>query len=202
MNDGVDYQSILDFWFGVTSSDIEILEQQSSLWWTKDPNVDKEIEIRFGASLDSLIAGQLNKWKQLPESYLAMIILADQFSRNIYRDTERAFAQDELALALTLEGIDAGIDMKLGLVQRVFFYLPLEHSESISMQYKSVEQYRQLHDVAPDNIRKKFKDHLDYAIQHREIIEKFGRYPHRNVILGRQSTIEEIEFLKQPGSSF
>lgn len=197
-----DYHLILDFWFGKSESDVDILEQQSRLWWGKDASVDKEIETRFVASLEALMAGQLDDWRQLPESYLAMIILADQFSRNIYRESKKAFAQDEFALTLTLEGIEKGIDLQLGLVQRVFFYLPLEHSESLSIQDYSVEMFTQLYEAVAGNIRDKFRNHLDYAIQHRQVIEKFGRYPHRNAVLGRQSTAEEIEYLQQPGSGF
>lgn len=197
-----DFQPLLDFWFGKSESEADILVQQSSLWWGKDASVDKEIETRFGASLDRLMAGQLNDWKQHPRGYLSMIILADQFSRNIYRDSAMAFAQDEYALGLTLQGIRTGIDLKLSLVQRVFFYLPLEHSESLLMQNRSVDLFRQVYQVAPVDIKDKFKAHLDYAIAHRQVIEKYGRYPHRNALLGRQSSPEEIDYLKQPGSGF
>lgn len=202
MKSAHDFQSVLDFWFGKSGSDVDILEQQSALWWGKDASVDKEIETRFGASLNCLVAGQLGDWRQLPESYLAMIILADQFSRNIYRDSARAFAQDEKAPQLALEGIAAGIDLKLSLVQRVFFYLPLEDAEFLLMQEKSVDLFRHIYEAAPENIRERVKGHLDYAISHRQVIEKFGRYPHRNAVLGRQSTPEEIDYLNQPGSGF
>ncbi len=196
------YQSILDFWFGEFGTDIETLERQSPLWWSKNDSVDREIEKRFGFSLSRLVDGQLDTWKNLPGSYLAMIILADQFSRNIYRDSDKAFAQDSLALELCLQGINAGIDLKLGLVQRLFFYLPLEHSESMSLQDRSVEVYRQLCEAASGDVQNKLRGNLEYAIKHHEVIEKFGRFPHRNKILGRVSTAEEIEFLQQPGSHF
>lgn len=193
---------ILDFWLGESLDDFQIIEQKSSLWWRKDDELDREIESTFSAALESLIARQLTAWKQDAESLLAMIILADQFSRNIYRNNEKAFAQDDLALALTLEGLESRIDLKLGTVQRIFFYLPLEHSESMAMQDRSVEMFEQLYDSSAENIRQKMKGNLDYAISHREVIEKFGRFPHRNAILGRESSSEEIEYLKQPGSGF
>lgn len=197
-----DHRRILDFWFGESLDDVQIIEQKSSLWWRKDEDLDREIESVFSTVLESLIAGQLSAWKQDAESLLAMIILADQFSRNIYRNKEKAFTQDELALALTLEGLESRIDLELGIVQRIFFYMPLEHSESMSMQDRSVEMFEQLCESAPEDIRQEIAGNLDYAIKHREVIEKFGRFPHRNAILGRESRPEEIEYLKQPGSGF
>jgi uncharacterized protein (DUF924 family) len=197
-----DHRLILDFWFGNSADDVQIFEQKSSLWWRKDEELDREIESTFSAALESLIAGQLTAWKQDAESLLAMIILADQFSRNIYRNKAKAFAQDELALALSLEGLESRIDLKLGIVQRIFFYMPLEHSESMSMQDRSVEMFEQLCESATEDVRQEIIGNLDYAIKHREVIEKFGRFPHRNAILGRDSRPEEIEYLKQPGSGF
>jgi uncharacterized protein (DUF924 family) len=197
-----DFKLVLDFWFGDAASDLEILEQKSSLWWEKDTSLDAKIALRFSATLNSLVAGELSDWKNTPESYLTMIILADQFSRNIYRDTKKAFAQDELALALTLEGLETRLDLKLGKVHRIFFYMPLEHAENLSIQDRSIEMYRELYESAPENLKARLKGNLDYAILHREVIEKFGRYPHRNEILNRQSTVEEREYLKQPGSGF
>ncbi len=202
MNVAQEYQSILDFWFGESYSSYDVIEKQSSLWWGKNTEVDRDIESRVGESLNHLIAGDLKNWKLFPEGYLAMIILADQFSRSIYRDTAMAFAQDEIALSLTLEGIENGIDLQLDLLQRVFFYLPLEHSELMTMQQRSVEMQKLLADSAPVDARGKFRDFHEYAILHLEVIEKYGRYPHRNAILGRHSTVEELEYLAQPGSGF
>jgi uncharacterized protein (DUF924 family) len=202
MSEAVDFKQVLDFWFGNADSDLEILEQKSSLWWKKDADLDAEMAERFSATLDGLVAGELSGWGKKPESLLAMIVLADQFSRNIYRDTEKAFAQDELALALTLQGLETRIDLQLGKIHRIFFYMPLEHSENLSVQDRSIEMYRELYESAPEDLKVTIKGDLDYAILHREVIEKFGRYPHRNVILNRNSTDEEIEYLKQPGSGF
>jgi uncharacterized protein (DUF924 family) len=202
VNTGCHYQSILDFWFGSSPGDNEILEQKSSFWWRKDKQTDKLIEFRFAVSLNKLIAGELTEWKQSAEGLLAMIILADQFSRNIYRDNKKAFAQDELALALALEGLETRMDLSLSFAKRVFFYMPLEHSESLTMQDLSVQMFEQLCESACESVQEKLAINLDYAIKHRQVIEKFGRYPHRNVILGRESSPQEIEYLKQPGSGF
>jgi uncharacterized protein (DUF924 family) len=131
-----------------------------------------------------------------------MVVVLDQFPRNIYRGQPRAFAYDDKALAITLEGIGQAVDRRLGLHERAFFYLPLEHSESLEIQDRSVERYASLVLSQPLEQREPARNYLNYAWQHYEIIKRFGRYPHRNAILGRPSTPEESEFLQQPGSSF
>ena len=202
MNKDEDYQSILKYWFGDFDSNLATMENKSALWWGKDVDTDREIRERFTENLALLQAGQLNEWKRLPESYLAMIILGDQFPRNIYRDSAEAFAFDELALKLTNDGIEKGIDLKLSLIQRVFFYLPLEHAESMMMQELSVSKQKQVMEEANENEKEKFAGFFDFAVLHREVIEQFGRYPHRNSILGRQSTSEELIYLSKPGAGF
>ena len=197
-----DHQEILDFWFGQSPSYAERIAQKSSLWWGKDPAVDGEIESRFGECLQAAIAGLLDDWKQNPEGLLALIIVLDQFSRNIHHDFARAFAQDALALSLCLEGIEKGIDMKLDLLQRVFFYLPLEHAESMALQRRSVEMQKQLAESAPEDVKDNFRGFHKYALLHMEVIDRYGRYPHRNVLLGRASTAEEIEYLNNPEAGF
>jgi uncharacterized protein (DUF924 family) len=133
---------------------------------------------------------------------LAFVIVLDQFPHHIHRDTPDAFAQDAKALALSLAALAAGEDKSLTLIERVFLYLPLEHAESIAMQDLSVAQYQQLADEAVESERTLFDNFLDYAHKHRDVVLRFGRFPHRNDILGRTSTAEEIAFLKQPGSRF
>jgi uncharacterized protein (DUF924 family) len=130
------------------------------------------------------------------------VIVLDQFPHHIHRDTPDAFAQDAKALALSLAALAAGEDKSLTLIERVFLYLPLEHAESIAMQDLSVAQYQQLADEAVESERTLFDNFLDYAHKHRDVVLRFGRFPHRNDILGRTSTAEEIAFLKQPGSRF
>ena len=195
-------RQILDFWFGTRDSDMDIIKEKSALWWGKDNTADQEIKSLFSDDLERVIDGEFNHWTETPTGRLALIILTDQFSRNIYRGTTRAFAQDALALKWCLEGLEYAVDTRLRPVHRVFFYLPLEHSESLDHQIRSIECFTALIDSISPEHKKAFSGFLDFAVKHREIIERFGRFPHRNSILGRKSTAEETEFLKQPGSSF
>lgn len=197
-----DYQAILDFWFGGQSGNIAIAREKEAQWWGKDVEQDKRIKQLFESLLDDAVAGKLNHWKTEPRGTLALIILLDQFSRNMYRGTERAFSQDELALALAQEGVELGVDKQLSLIQRVFFYMPFEHAENRELQAQSVDLFRKLASEATEDEKALFESNLDYAIQHQLIVERFGRFPHRNDILKRQSAKEEIAFLKEPGSSF
>jgi uncharacterized protein (DUF924 family) len=198
----MNHQEILSFWFGYGSSNQDVIQDKSALWWKKSPALDAEIKQRFEPCLISLKNNRLEDWKSTASSILAMILLADQFSRNIYRDTPAAFESDPLAASLCLQGIQDRKDSELKLVERVFFYMPLMHSESDELQDKSVELFTHIVDTSEPGEKKYFQGNLDYAIQHRDIVKRFGRYPHRNKILGRQSTPEESEFLKTPGSSF
>src|SRR5690606_32287203 len=139
---------------------------------------------------------------ETPQGRLALIILLDQFPRNMYRETPQAFAFDAKARALTLEGLQAGDDQALRPIERVFFYLPLEHAEDLALQHRCVELFETLAASLPEETRKSFDGFTDFARKHRVIVERFGRFPHRNAILGRESTDEEIAFLRTPGSSF
>ena len=192
-------QDILSFWFG---DDPDQPAKNSKLWWKKDPQNDGEIKDKFLADLEAAKGGQLEAWKDTPEGTLAFIILIDQFSRNIYRDRAAAFGQDKLAQQACLEGIEKGFDQKIPHVHRAFFYLPLMHSEAWEHHEKALEIYRQLAESCPAESKKMLEANHQYAISHAKIVKQFGRYPHRNKILGRQSTPEEAEFLTQPGSSF
>ena len=196
---------ILDFWFGAdagTSNDAIIADKQAMLWWQKHPNTDADIRGRFELRLLAAETGVLHRWREDPQGLVALILLTDQFSRNMYRDTPDAFRFDALAREYCLEALDTGKDKALRPIHRVFCYLPLEHSENREHQDRCVTLYRELADSVPESQRKPFLGFLDYAEQHRVIIERFGRFPHRNVILGRPSTAEEVAFLRQPGSSF
>jgi uncharacterized protein (DUF924 family) len=195
-------ENILEFWFGANDGDGEVIKAKSWLWWSKNEVIDRSIANRFGDDLDRAIGGAIDHWALTPRGQLALIILMDQFSRNIYRGTPRAFAQDKQACTLCLTGLEKGQDQVLRPVERAFFYLPLEHSESLPSQEKSVELYRVLYQWASPDLKTNFQEFLDFAIRHRDIIQRFGRFPHRNVILGRESTPEELEFLQQSGSSF
>lgn len=187
-------QEILDFWFG----DATGFRPQ---WFKKDPAFDDAIRAKFREDLERAIEGEYDDWAQSAEGRIALIVLLDQFSRNLFRGSPKSWSQDPKALELTREGIEKGHDQELSQLQRFFFYLPLEHSEDLAVQNESVAQYTALVDdyPAPESPA---RGGLDYAERHHVIIERFGRFPHRNEILGRESTPEEIEFLKQPGSSF
>ncbi len=177
------YQNILDFWFN---------EIDSALWWKKDTALDQLIADRFSSPHAQAICGELFDWRKHPEGRLAEIILLDQFSRNMYRDTPKAFLYDPIALTLAQEAVINKDDIKLTKTQRAFMYLPFMHSESLLIHEEAVHLYTKLGS----------ESHLNFEHQHKAIIERFGRYPHRNSILGRTSTKEELAFLNQPGSSF
>ena len=195
-------QAVLEFWFGSNPDDAAVAKEKSALWWSKNPQVDDEIRGRFEGLVAKAAAGELSDWEATPASRLALILLTDQFPRNIYRDSPRAFAYDAKALAWCVDGIEQHVDRKLRPIERVFFYLPLEHAESLEHQDKSAKHFGELVSIVDEPDKAVFKEYLDFAIRHRDIIARFGRFPHRNKILGRQSTAEEIAFLNEPGSSF
>jgi uncharacterized protein (DUF924 family) len=197
-----EYADILHFWFGDDSDDVVVAGKQQALWWSKNPQTDALICTRFEPLVLAAAAGELDTWRATPESLLALILLTDQFPRNIYRDTPNAFRFDPLARKLCLEALDTGADQQLRPIQRIFAYLPLEHSESLAHQQRCVELTMALAQQVPESWHKSFEFFAGFAEKHRVIIERFGRFPHRNAILGRPSTDEELEFLQQPGSSF
>ncbi len=194
--------SIWRYWFGAGTDEVEIIRGKSELWWKKNPRTDAEIRRRFGPVLEAEARGELESWDRDPRGRLARILLCDQFPRNMYRGSARAFTHDERARRLARAALDQKIDQALRPIERVFAYLPFEHSESVEDQATSVRLFSALHDLAPDDVQATYRNFLDYARRHKEIIDRFGRFPHRNGVLGRDSTPEEREFLKQPGSSF
>ncbi|MHB1188311.1 DUF924 family protein [Thiobacillus sp.] len=195
-------ESVLAFWFGAPGSAVEVAGRQSKLWFGKSPANDQAVIERFAATLTAATAGQLDHWAHSPHGRLALVIVLDQFPHHIHRDQPQAFATDPQSLALSLAALESGEDRQLTPIERVFLYLPLEHAESLDIQARSVSLYERLaHEAAPDE-RALFDGFLDYARRHRDVVARFGRFPHRNAILGRPSTPDEIEFLKQPGSRF
>ncbi|QIL83091.1 DUF924 domain-containing protein [Diaphorobacter sp. HDW4A] len=176
-------QDVIRFWFD---------ESTPQQWFTKDSAFDQTIATRFGQTLAQAARGELWQWRSDALGRLAEIIVLDQFSRNVWRDTPKAFAQDGMALVLTQEIIARGLDQDFTEAQRAFAYMPLMHSESLVVQDESIRQFTALGN--PMN--------LDFAKRHRDIIVRFGRYPHRNAILGRECSEEETAFLQTPGSSF
>jgi uncharacterized protein (DUF924 family) len=196
-------EEILEYWFGTSPDDLQVLAQKGKLWFGKDEQVDAEIRQRFGALITSVgQQGLLDGPESEAFRYLATILLLDQFTRNVFRGERRAFASDPLALQLALAALQCEHDLVLRPIERVFIYLPLEHSEDLPLQNRSVELFQGLLDAVPAAGKKAFAGFLDYAVRHQEIIARFGRFPHRNAILGRESSAAELEFLNQPNSSF
>lgn len=193
-------RAVLDFWFA------ELTTQD---WFKKNANLDAQIKERFEKVLVEAACGEHALWRQTPLGTLAQIILLDQFSRNIYRDSPLAFAHDNLALAIAQDGIAKGFDQTLAatasaasvsataaiasdIAKKAFFYMPFMHSESRLIHKEAVRLFS-----IPG-----LEENLRFELRHKEIIDRFGRYPHRNAVLGRVSTAEELAFLKEPGSSF
>ncbi|HEY0839412.1 MAG TPA: DUF924 family protein [Vulgatibacter sp.] len=195
-------EQILRYWFGDGSDGWSLPADRQPLWFRGGPQVDEEIRLRFGPDVEVAVDGGFADWKATPRGRLALVILLDQFTRNVHRGTPGAFAGDRLALPLAVEALEKGIDRELRPVERPFLYLPLEHAEDSKMQALSVDAFRRLAEEAPAVVRPAYDVFLDYAIQHQVIVDRFGRFPPRNAILGRETTPEEAEFLKQPGSSF
>ena len=203
----MDKDNILNFWFDAAQgeqprSDLEINQQQAALWWKKDPHTDTSIRQRFEPTLKALLRGEHNNWLQDAHGRLAAIIVLDQFSRNMYRNSALSFTQDSLALHWCLEGLRLDHDKQLRPIERVFFYMPLEHAESRQMQALCLNKFQQLKADSPDSFQETAENFVQFAQKHKVIIDRFGHFPHRNDILGRDSSDEELEFLKQPGSGF
>ncbi len=195
-------EEVLQFWFGSLKTAEDYPDEKVKVWFSGGKAVDEEIASRFGALVAAAANHQLDSWKETPKGRLALIILLDQFPRNMYRGQAKAFAFDGLARQLTLDGLALNEDLKLFPIERVFFYLPLEHAEDIALQNLSLEKFHEITQIASPAQMARYNSYEDYAKRHYEIIAKFGRFPHRNAILNRASTPEEAEFLKQPGSSF
>ena len=194
-------QEILNYWFGDLSQD-PLAKAKRSLWWQKKSETDDYLREHYGVHLERALGGEYDGWCDAPSSTLALVILLDQFSRNIHRDTPQAFAADAKCEAMVHAAMRKGYDKALAPVHRAFLYMPLMHSESLETQELCIRCYEALYEQAPPEHRKHFRANLDFAIRHRDIIARFGRYPHRNQILGRVSSAEEEAFLQQPGSSF
>jgi len=187
-------QAVLDFWFGP-------IDETRTVWFRQSDAFDAEIAQRFGALVEAALRSELSAWQATPQGSLATLLLLDQFTRNIFRGTPRAFAGDAQALALARQLVAAGQDQALPPLRRWFAYLPFEHAEDLAQQDEGVRLFSALAAESPAYAQT-LASALDYAERHRAVIRRFGRFPHRNEILARASTPEEIEFLKQPGSRF
>ena len=192
---------MLDFWFG-PMADGFVVEDRTEFWFRSTPENDTEMRARFEPIVHSAAAGELDSWKSTPEGTLALVIVLDQFPRNIYRGTDRAFVFDAKARVVMEEGIARGDDLKLPFEQRAFYYLPLAHQESDAAQERCVLLIEQMHGDTPKGFRHRSGPYLRNAHQHRDIIRHFGRFPHRNRALGRSSTDEEEQYLRTSSGSF
>ena len=190
-------QDVLAFWFGEGWPEVPATDEHRKRWWKKSKAFDEEIRRRFGETHEKACAGELDAWGETPLGYLALVIVLDQFSRNLHRDDPRAWANDPIAQRYARAAVDSGAHNDLPPRGRLFLYMPLMHAEDRELQALSCELFEALGKEHPD-----LAGNHKYAVQHRDIVDRFGRFPHRNEPLGRDSTDDEVEFLKQPGSSF
>lgn len=191
------YDDILHYWFGHIEETVLPTQHRTRIWFGREPEVDEEIRQKFKIDLEKAISGEYDEWKNQSRSLLALIILFDQFSRSIFRSTPLAFSQDKNALDLCVGGIEKQLDHNLSLIERAFFYIPLMHAEDLDMQVTSVRAFKMLLDLSFPEARALFQSFFDYALHHYQVIEQFGRFPSRNIVLNRQSTQAEEEFLKK-----
>ena len=194
-DDQLRIESILSFWFKEHELSAPQIDARMDIWFGEDPVFDHEIEKEFADDVEDASSGRLDHWAHQPHGRLALILLLDQFRRNIYRNTAEAFARDKLALKLCVEGAMEKKDAGLTPIQRVFFYMPLQHAESRKVQAKSVQIYRKLASAVSPTYRETFETIAQFAELHRDIIERFGRFPHRNRLLNRRNSAEEAEYL-------
>jgi len=193
---------VREYWFGAQPLTAEALASRFEFWFGPEgERHDAQIRERFGALLARAVAGELSAWGDGPRRRLSLILLLDQFPRNMFRGTARAFEYDEQALTLALTGMQSGAEGALDFAERLFFYMPLQHAENRDAQDESVAAYRRLLAEVPPGINAIFVRTLESAEKHRAIIERFGRFPHRNALLERASTPEEVEWLKE-GADF
>lgn len=196
------WQPLLDWWFGPSASAAQVAAEHHGLWFGYQAAQDEAAALRFGADCARALDGGLQDWLEAPQGWLALILLLDQLPRMIYRGTPRAFAGDARARQLVAEGLAQGRERALAPIEQVFIYIVLEHHESLASQELAVERFQALRDAAAPDERSVFAGFLDFAGQHREVIRRFGRFPHRNPILGRDSSVAEQAYLAEPGAGF
>lgn len=193
---------VLGFWLGPDLATPAGLSVASRRWFMRDDAIDNVIRERFSVLTDLAARGEIDSWAATPRGWLALLILLDQFPRNLHRGAAQAFMVDAKAQQLAQDGIARGFDVLLAPAERLFAYLPFEHAENLALQERSVALFAALREAAPAVLREVFDGFLDYAVRHREVIARFGRFPHRNAALGRESTIAEREYLAKPGTGF
>jgi len=195
-------EAVLAFWFREHALTAPQIDRRMEIWFGADPIFDHEIVENFGNDVELASKGKLNYWADSPRGLLALIILIDQFRRNIHRNTPQAFSRDKLALKLCVEGAIQKKEQDLTPIEKVFFYMPLQHAESRKVQAKSVALYKRLAESVSPTYRETFETVLQFAELHKDIIDQFGRFPHRNDLLGRENTPEENEYLSGNSPDF
>ena len=201
-DDQIRIDAVLAFWFKEHELSAPQIDRRMDIWFSEDPVFDHEIEKEFADEVAKASKGQLDHWTSKSHGRLALIILIDQFRRNIYRNTAKAFSKDQLALKLCVQGAMEKADRELTPIQKVFFYMPLQHAESRKVQAKSVELYRRLAETVSPTLRETFMTVAQFAELHKDIIDRFGRFPHRNQLLNRENTLEENEYLAGDAPDF
>lgn len=199
-----DAQIVLDFWFGDApiATEMAQLKPWTGRWFSRDEVIDAQIRARFSSLAEAALRGECDDWADTPRGLLALVIVLDQFPRNLHRDSPLAFAGDARARQLANTAVQRGDDRTLAPVERVFVYLPFEHAEDLELQARAVALFDALRVEAAPGLAGAFSSFHDYAIRHRDVIARFGRFPHRNRVLGRDSTAAELDYLAQPGSGF
>lgn len=193
---------ILSFWFADSLNSAAAVRERNRVWYGSNPDFDDEIRTRFEPTLERAAAGELDGWRGEPRSALAFTIVLDQFPRNLYRGSARAFELDPLAVEVCVHSLENGHVAKLHPVEAVFALLPLEHSEDLALQRRCLEEQSVLLARAPAELEKVLSGTREYAQQHFDVVERFGRFPHRNAVLGRESTKAELEYLGSGGATF
>ncbi len=196
------WDELLDWWLGPRDAAGAFEPERTRLWFSATPEVDRTIEDRFGDLHAAAAAGRLNDWADHPHGRLALVVLLDQFTRNLYRRTPRAFENDENARILVLEGLEQRVDEALVPIERLFFYMPLQHAEDPHLQARSLTLTRRLARTVHPRHLEAYEGFIDHAARHLTIIDRFGRFPHRNELLGRTSTPEEAAWLARGGPRF
>ena len=201
-DDQIRIEAVLEFWFREQELTAPQIDRRMDIWFGEDAVFDHECKKEFSEDVERATAGQLDHWAHEPRGRLALILLLDQFRRNIYRNTAEAFAMDKAALKLCVEGAMEKKDQGLTPIQRVFFYMPLQHTESRKVQGKSVEIYNRLCEAVSPTHRETFETIAQFAELHHDIVEQFGRFPHRNKMLNRENTAEENKYLTGDSPDF
>lgn len=196
------WQPLLDWWFGPEASASQVAAARQGLWFGKKDHQDAEARERFGERVEQALDGGLADWAEQPDGWLALILLLDQLPRMIFRNDPRGFAGDARAQTLVADGLARGLERHLAPIRQIFIYLVLEHAEDLASQERALYRYQRLLDGTDAAERKLFEGFLEFSERHRVVIARFGRFPHRNAVLGRASSDEESAFLREPGSRF